>query len=574
MDVVLATPGDAVAPAKLHVPARRGALVSCDALVDRLVAARDARLVLATGAGASGLLAQWSGAPAEGRAFAWLSLDPEDADPVRFWRCVIAALRTVQPGFGAQAGGLLRIGGPVLRPAVVPLVAAEATALERPAVLVLDGFGALGAAREVLPTLELLLDRLPPALTVAIAAPRPPALDLARRRARGALCAVDTGAIQAGATPRPRTPGTPDAAIAAALAAGDGAEAASAVAEQWQAALHRGERATVVGWLEALSPVAAAAEPRLWLVRLWAALDGERPGEAERLMASAEATVPRAVRARGLLLHALDAFRRGRLATMAQSLDGAATLDPQGGYWYTADALLRGLEAFWRGHPRVAHRHFARAAGLAELHGDLLALAYATGYLALIAAEGGDRDGARRRLGRLEDVRDEDPATGEHAVACAGALAEGRMLQLAGAHESSVGALRRALALAERGAGLHERAEPLLRLATAHRACGRPGDADACEARAALLLADCPDHGRLAGPAAAAAPAAPPPELLSPSELAVLRLLPTGLSQREVGAELFLSVNTVKTHCRNIYTKLHAASREQAVARARDLGLL
>ncbi len=59
-----------------------------------------------------------------------------------------------------------------------------------------------------------------------------------------------------------------------------------------------------------------------------------------------------------------------------------------------------------------------------------------------------------------------------------------------------------------------------------------------------------------------------------PGELAVLALLPSPLSQREIGDELFISINTVKTHCRNIYTKLRAGSREQAVGRARDLGLL
>ncbi|MCZ4495150.1 MAG: pknK 1, partial [Conexibacter sp.] len=72
----------------------------------------------------------------------------------------------------------------------------------------------------------------------------------------------------------------------------------------------------------------------------------------------------------------------------------------------------------------------------------------------------------------------------------------------------------------------------------------------------------------------AVAPPGSPRDALSPAELAVLRLLPTGLSQREIGAELYLSVNTVKTHCRNIYTKTRAASREQAVARARQDGLL
>ena len=45
---------------------------------------------------------------------------------------------------------------------------------------------------------------------------------------------------------------------------------------------------------------------------------------------------------------------------------------------------------------------------------------------------------------------------------------------------------------------------------------------------------------------------------LSPSELRVLRYLPTNLSRREIASELSVSVNTVNTHIRNIYTKLQA----------------
>jgi LuxR family maltose regulon positive regulatory protein len=60
----------------------------------------------------------------------------------------------------------------------------------------------------------------------------------------------------------------------------------------------------------------------------------------------------------------------------------------------------------------------------------------------------------------------------------------------------------------------------------------------------------------------------------SPAELAVLRLLPTDLSMRQIGAELFLSPNTVHTHTRAIYRKLGVASRAQAVARATTRGLL
>jgi LuxR family maltose regulon positive regulatory protein len=59
----------------------------------------------------------------------------------------------------------------------------------------------------------------------------------------------------------------------------------------------------------------------------------------------------------------------------------------------------------------------------------------------------------------------------------------------------------------------------------------------------------------------------------SPAELAVLRLLSTDLSQREIGNELFLSMNTVKTHIRNLYRKLGVSSREAAVCQANTVGL-
>jgi len=58
------------------------------------------------------------------------------------------------------------------------------------------------------------------------------------------------------------------------------------------------------------------------------------------------------------------------------------------------------------------------------------------------------------------------------------------------------------------------------------------------------------------------------------AELAALRCLATGLSRREIGARLYVSLNTVKTHTRELYRKLDASSREDAVARAAALGLL
>ena len=101
------------------------------------------------------------------------------------------------------------------------------------------------------------------------------------------------------------------------------------------------------------------------------------------------------------------------------------------------------------------------------------------------------------------------------------------------------------------------------------------------EARA--ILADCEDTGRLPELIEQAElrlrGRAPGPRRklagdLSDRELAVLRLLPGEASLREIASDLYLSLNTVKTHSRSIYRKLDASSREQAVARARELGLL
>jgi LuxR family maltose regulon positive regulatory protein len=81
---------------------------------------------------------------------------------------------------------------------------------------------------------------------------------------------------------------------------------------------------------------------------------------------------------------------------------------------------------------------------------------------------------------------------------------------------------------------------------------------------------------RLAGraPADLGVAVAPLPEPLSDSELRVVRYLPTNLQAPEIAAELFVSVNTIRTHMRHAYTKLGVHRRAEAVSRARELGLL
>jgi len=63
-------------------------------------------------------------------------------------------------------------------------------------------------------------------------------------------------------------------------------------------------------------------------------------------------------------------------------------------------------------------------------------------------------------------------------------------------------------------------------------------------------------------------------EPLSQRELEILKLIDKGLSNREISARLFLALSTVKGHNRILFDKLHVQSRTEAIARARELGLL
>ena len=61
---------------------------------------------------------------------------------------------------------------------------------------------------------------------------------------------------------------------------------------------------------------------------------------------------------------------------------------------------------------------------------------------------------------------------------------------------------------------------------------------------------------------------------LTDRELEVLQLIADGLSRQEIATKLVLSLNTVKTHARNIYSKLGVNNQMQAVGKAQGLGLL
>src|SRR5215471_1171334 len=125
---------------KLYVPSVRPGTVARHELTARLVAAADRKLVLLSapaGSGKTTVLSLWHAVPQESRPFAWVSLDPGDSDPVRFWSYLIAALRTVAPELGGMALTALPNAPNNVVEAVLPSLINELATAER-LVLVLD----------------------------------------------------------------------------------------------------------------------------------------------------------------------------------------------------------------------------------------------------------------------------------------------------------------------------------------------------------------------------------------------------------------------------------------------------
>jgi LuxR family maltose regulon positive regulatory protein len=144
--------------------------------------------------------------------------------------------------------------------------------------------------------------------------------------------------------------------------------------------------------------------------------------------------------------------------------------------------------------------------------------------------------------------------------------------QAEGDSSRAMTAVERALALAEPGGFVRtfvDEGPPIARLLY-EAAAG--GIAPAYARRLLAAFPDAPQEKADAGKLQT--PESEPVEPLSEREQEILQLVAEGLTNREIAARLFLALNTVKAHTRNIYGKLGVHSRTQAVARARALGIL
>jgi LuxR family transcriptional regulator, maltose regulon positive regulatory protein len=196
-----------------------------------------------------------------------------------------------------------------------------------------------------------------------------------------------------------------------------------------------------------------------------------------------------------------------------------------------------------------------------ELDGGSTAGAHAAAGVAVAAAEQSGLTSfhgvapayaVRARTGHDSEA---DRADAEHAVATARRastpIALAFVLATAGDTLLDLGDPAGALLLAQARAVLDELADPGIASRYLARAASRHGLEGTAAPRATELV-----------------------EQLTEREAAVLRYLPSGMSQRDIAAELYISMNTVKTHCQAVYRKLGATDRKAAVQTARDLRLL
>ena len=145
------------------------------------------------GFGKSTVVSSWLADRQNGTA--WLSLEAEDNDPGTFWRYVLAALQTVEPGFGHDAKQI--IGSPQVvnpQPALVSMlneISANAFAFT----LVLDDYHVIESP-EVHDSLSFFLEHLPPTMHIFLLTRIDPPLPLGRLRAYGDLIEIRAADLQ------------------------------------------------------------------------------------------------------------------------------------------------------------------------------------------------------------------------------------------------------------------------------------------------------------------------------------------------------------------------------------------
>jgi LuxR family transcriptional regulator, maltose regulon positive regulatory protein len=388
-----------------------------------------------------------------------------------------------------------------------------------------------------------------------------------------------------------RAHGLIEEAIEYASAAGDAETVAELLLETHLEFIRGGRAGQFLGWVRRLPPEMLIEQPLLPAAGAAAAgLLGRPEVEIQRLLAVSDRSRRERPRAWSPYVEAVveltraEVIERGDVAAAAEHARRAVAAARAGADVLSVGALATLSQAlFFAGDLDESRRIAVQAIERPDAPDVPDGYVGSLGLLALVDAEQGRNDSAERSardalgFARKHFQADSWVASLAHlglALACA---ATGRLDE----------AEREALWGERLRRSTHPtvgHAHALLVLAQVRVARSRLGPAAGDLKRARAMIGEFPDPGRLPAIAAsveqdlttARANVGNGRVVEDPSaaEVAVLRCLAAGLSRREIATRLYISLNTVKTHTRELYRKLGATSRAEAVARAEALGLL
>ena len=384
------------------------------------------------------------------------------------------------------------------------------------------------------------------------------------------------------------------------IAAGDRQQAAQVLLAAEDDLVEQGMAATFLRLGDQLGEATVRADPRLAVSMAGAAAQSGQPDRVPALLDITEAHLGedrpiegwRSLAAAAAMLRAAyDPVVRADPPVMLACAERAARLETDPtlqGYVVariTLGAVLSGMDRRAEAVP-VLKEAWERSAHIPM---PMFIRLQAAGLLAMCLFETGHVDAARRLVRQTAPaVQATVDALGDASAVAVTFLItiDGRLAYRDGQPESAWRLLARAADLARIAGHPSQQVYVLIALADAALATG-----DRAAARAALDEArETADTG-VAFPATARRLAAAEERIgkragraarrngqlaeeLTDRELSLLRALQGPLSQREIGAELYLSLNTIKGYTKSLYRKLGAASRAEAVERGRQLGLI
>jgi LuxR family maltose regulon positive regulatory protein len=520
--------GSALVEFKLDPPHARREWVERRELIDRLDQASSRLILLAApaGYGKTTLLAQWYSRAGDGRSFAWVSLDEDDNDATALWQLVTLALVRPCPTPGLKSLARAAQGEmPTRSEILLPGLVRELNTLARPVTIVLDGYDAI-KNRECHQQLKFLLARLPSRAQIALSVRSRTPLTLARMRVRGDMTEFGPGDLSMTAE---------DAAqlIRGLCGATLGKQDLSRLiecTEGWPAGVY------LMGLSLCMAPDRSDFIRRctggnryIWDFLTEEVINHQPPHIQQFLLRTS----------------VLERFT----ASLCEAVTGSSNASEIIEILDSENVFLTPLDDHreWFRYHQLFSQALLRQLTVADPD--------AVPALRLRAS-------AWHRQRRLP----------------------GRAINCALAADSARQELMHALALRRGSPGLSPwpRLEILLRLAPLLQDLGDVAGAAALLGEAEDLLAFFPDGAqaqlvrlnrlqRLLGESVDVTSA---PQRLTPREQTVLQWLGGTLSLREIGKELYVSANTVKTHTRAIYRKLGVGNRRDAIDRGRELGIL